>query len=351
MKIVLMACHAPNAMALGRDCKEVTPLDAHSEGMLGQCIAKRWRERGHEVCNYPDPKYAAANISEYFDAVFLYHLKHAHEWDAVAPDWPYGRKPSVCWLHSSPPDEHPWGPTENIVRRFDYLPALHPIIKEDFSARKPHGHLFVLPWPNNSAWEWPPSRPNPYSGKKPAVIYCGRVRPYSLHVFGEIARQMPEIEMHVISGNIYDPGVYDEPLHPDLVHVAKVPPGVIYHPRMPNCTFSEFYWYADVGIDIRQGVEQRCASTKLIEYVAAGLPVVVDGYAPGMEFAYDMGRLKAAEFGNTHQLVELIRETLAAGRQETLRHFSREYIRKYRSSDGVADAIATLFENYRFART
>ncbi len=126
-----------------------------------------------------------------------------------------------------------------------------------------------------------------------------------------------------------------------------MPSEVICHPPMVHGTFSQFYWYADIGLDVPAGVGQRVANTKLMDYLAAGLPIVASGYAPGMEIAEDLGRIRISEFCNAKQTADLIGETLACGRQETLRQLSRDYIRDHHSSDVVADTLSQLLQYRR----
>jgi len=349
MRIFLFACGSPT-VAPDASHAVVTAWHYHSDHMLGDNLAHRWRKLGHEVCNYPDERYVGTKIAEYFDAVFLYHLVRGTEWDRLCPDWPYGRKPAMCWLHSCPSTEveHAWRPTENIMRKFDYLPTLHSLIKEDFAKRAPYGHLFVLPWPSFSMWEWPPTQPNPYAGEKPVILFCGCLRRHTLDLLNKLVEFLPECELHVISCNIYDPALQGEleRTPSDMIPLSDLPPSVVYHQPMINGTFSQFFWYADIGLDVAAAANQRSANTKVMDYLAAGLPVVACGRAPGMEVVEDLGRLKVAEFGNAKQAADMIRETLAAGRQEPLRQLSRDHVRAHHSSNIVADTIIGLFENY-----
>ncbi|HEU5408911.1 MAG TPA: hypothetical protein VFU48_14175 [Nitrospira sp.] len=277
--------------------------------------------------------------------MFLYHLMHARKWESIAPKWEYGKKPAICWLHHAGESAD----ARLVLDRFGYLPALHSVIQEDVHRLSPKGHVFVLPWPSFSSWEWPPSQPNPYHGGKPVVLFCGTLRPHSVEMLGALQSELPDCEVHVISCNIYDASRRGELKgnRDGLFMIEELPKGCVYHSPMAHSTFSQFYWYADVGIDIAASNGQRVANTKLMDYLAAGLPIVSSGFAPGMEIAQQLGRIKIAEFGDVNQMATLVRDTLAAGRQESLRQLSREFIAAHCSSNSVADTLATLFENHR----
>jgi hypothetical protein len=345
MNIFLLA-HGATKVDLSGDKAIVSPWLAHLENTAGDNLAKRWRQLGHEVCNYPDERYAGVNIAEHFDAAFLYHTHRGRIWDELCPDWPYGEKPAACLLHVVRTDGEN-RPTDAIANRFDFLPATCEAVKEDADRYGMRGHAFVTQHPSASSWEWPPSQPSPYSGERPSIMFAGILRSHVVDLLHELVALLPDCDFHMMSSSIYDKAIFGNDPPRNAIPMEDLPCGTVYHPAMAHGTFSQFYWYADVGLDVPASPTQRVANTKLMDYLAAGLPVVSSGFAPGMELAQRLGRIKIADFCNARQTAEMIRETLDAGRQETARQVSREFIRLYHSTDRFAELMAGLFESYR----
>lgn len=151
-------------------------------------------------------------------------------------------------------------------------------------AHEPGSGFWVAEWGFPDWWTFPPEQPNPYAPGTKNIVYAGRLtathRVY--HWIKEVAHAFRYATVWVIA-NV-------EPGHEVIEHDLAQIPNVRFLGRMPHGTFQHYLYYADVALDSGTAGEARLVNNcKLWDYLACGVPVVLDGATGGDELVKATG--------------------------------------------------------------
>jgi glycosyltransferase involved in cell wall biosynthesis len=144
-----------------------------------------------------------------------------------------------------------------------------------------HGRTILLPpaIPATPARRVDPERP------VRRLIYTGKFHPFYpvdriLDTFLEFRRRLPELEFHVAGDKIVR--LADDPAYaPSLERRLRETPGVVWHGPLPREAVAALLGEGGVAVslwDYRHGsrMNDLVVSTKLLDYAAVGLPVVLN---------------------------------------------------------------------------
>ncbi len=134
----------------------------------------------------------------------------------------------------------------------------------------------------------PPQRDGSGAESPLRLVYSGKVAPEycwleTVEAFGALRAAQPGAELHVLGDKVHRPP--DQPgFHESAMRALREAEGLRWHGAVPRATIPGLLAECDLALSIRDpGVEAaREISTKVLEYGAAGLPVVLNR-APAYE--------------------------------------------------------------------
>jgi Putative rhamnosyl transferase/Glycosyl transferases group 1 len=152
-------------------------------------------------------------------------------------------------------------------------------------APEANGSVLVLP-PMIPDFAPPPGR---NGGEGPLrLVYSGKLAPEycwleTVAAFRRLREAQPGAELHVLGDKIYRPPEHPD-FHEEATRALRETEGLRWHGAVPRAAVHDLLAGCDLALSIRDpGVESaREISTKVLEYGAAGLPVVLNR-APAYE--------------------------------------------------------------------
>jgi glycosyltransferase involved in cell wall biosynthesis len=125
-------------------------------------------------------------------------------------------------------------------------------------------------------------RRHPHDGPLRRLFYAGKISPEycGLEMFELVARlraTIPDLTLHVAGDKIHNPA--DDPdFRPRALQLLETAPGVVWHGGVPRSRVNELMQDADVALSLRHRDldDSQEMSTKVLEYGAAGCPVLLN---------------------------------------------------------------------------
>jgi glycosyltransferase involved in cell wall biosynthesis len=125
----------------------------------------------------------------------------------------------------------------------------------------------------------PPARPRRAA---PRLFYAGKFAPLwgvleTIEQAAVLARRLPGTELHIAGDKVHDPP--DDPGYKPAVQAALASaPALVWHGGVPRQRVGELLGEADVALSVRHPAldDSLELSTKILEYGAAGVPVVLN---------------------------------------------------------------------------
>lgn len=241
--------------------------------------------------------------------------------------WDY-EKPAVLLLHSPyPGPRHNTGALASMYRGICFTRAesmaLFMETTGDIIGTKLR-QTWVAEWGFPDWWEFPPRKLSPYEPGTKNIVFAGRMGEGVHHRRIElVARAIPEAHVWVIA-NI--PAEFGDGIEHDLRQI----PNVHFLGRLPHGTFLNYLYYADVALDSgtaeslwTQGplndpraeawthsFRRTVNNCKLWDYLAAGVPVVMDGAAGGDELLRESRLGMIVPLGDHKRYVDAVKHLL-----------------------------------------
>jgi glycosyltransferase involved in cell wall biosynthesis len=280
----------------------------HPEGPPSEEMGTRDRWYAHSICG--STYGIAAALSQHgFDAYPFKGFRDREPFDTAdvmfVSEWNLAeyveenglwdfKKPAVLLLHSdSPGRRHSRSELLSMYRGicFTRRKAFEKFTHDLFGPTEDpkqlpslFSRMWVAEWGVPDWWTFPPVKPNPYEPGTKNIVYAGRLtathRVYQW--IREVAAAFPYATVWVIA-NV-------EPGHEQIEHDLAQIPNVRFLGRMPHGTFQHYLYYADVALDSGTAGEARLVNNcKLWDYLACGVPVVMDGATGGDELVKATG--------------------------------------------------------------
>jgi len=302
----------------------------HPEGVPSERMGTPDRWYAHSICGstygiaaalsqhgFDAHSYCGFSDREPFDTADVLFVSEWNLAEQVEENglWDFAKKPAVLLLHSDSPGKR--HTREDLLQRycgicFTRREAMNAFVREcvlhpeksAVKASHPFTTFWVAEWGVPDWWIFPPERPNPYELQTKNIVYAGRLTA-DHRVYGWIrdaADAFRDATVWVIAN--VEPG--HEGIERDLVQI----PNVRFLGRMPHGTFQHYLYYADVALDAgasgekwtedRKNERANAAgwvhdyirlvnNCKLWDYLACGVPVVLDDAAGGDELIQATG--------------------------------------------------------------
>ena len=176
----------------------------------------------------------------------------------------------------------------------------------------------------NATTNNPPSigdNPYPKNGRvnnpRKKILWVGRLPYFHFKMLDDIAKEVPQFDVYVISGKIVDyKGDYHDPRETDPLTFHKKMDKAKGIFKSKNIVYlgglsykNTFPWmrYADICLGLSVRKNQNASSGKIFEYLGVGSPVVMDEEVPEawLKRECDIGEI--AKYGSIETIVEKIK--------------------------------------------
>ncbi|MDD3493998.1 MAG: glycosyltransferase [Candidatus Thermoplasmatota archaeon] len=247
---------------------EPGPLYAHSICGATYGIAAALSQHGYDAV--PWEGWSAGPIKA--DALFV---SERNFFDGIVRNklWDLS-KPCVVWLHdASPGNTFTEKDLAKVTAGICFTRREALLLFASQAGPHPRHPYWVAPWGFPTWWTMPPVTPNPYPPGTKNIVYAGRIEPGGRirDIISHVARRFPDVGIWIITDCVV----------PDIRNELTSFPNVTWLGALCHGTFLHYLYYADLALDTGIVTARRANNCKLWDYLACGVPVIMDGTTGG----------------------------------------------------------------------